>query len=364
MERYPRSTCVRENPTPADLPMEPALVLKSGAAKTWGAIFFCVYTDQIRFASLVSQNMISSEARGEQGDYPQESRGPPQDSAGFRVPLGAITVEACSPKSIYRLANEVGLTGLCDIALNDIQSKLDKNNIVQELFSPFAASHKRVREMEHELFQSKLKASVDGALLSDIIRGCSSGENSYRAAAVELILERSIKERRERTIAKVENTPRLELIPQVERSNEESSTSILEVQSPTPSPVPEPPSQLSPMAALGRFSTDGLVSTKPQASLDSLSLAKRAKKAKMRRREEPPVVVKTNPPPPSEDIVQLVCRTCRVKQSRSELQFDHVYCKTCTCFGWPRPSTMECVGCGRARTGDTEACTGCHKEFE
>ena len=34
---------------------------------------------------------------------------------------------------------QVGLTGLCDIALKDIQSKLDASNIVQELFSPFTA---------------------------------------------------------------------------------------------------------------------------------------------------------------------------------------------------------------------------------
>jgi len=34
---------------------------------------------------------------------------------------------------------QVGLTELCDNAFEDIQSKLDENNIVGELFSPFTA---------------------------------------------------------------------------------------------------------------------------------------------------------------------------------------------------------------------------------
>ena len=31
------------------------------------------------------------------------------------------------------------MTGLCDIAFDDIRSKLDENNIIEELFSPFTA---------------------------------------------------------------------------------------------------------------------------------------------------------------------------------------------------------------------------------
>jgi len=57
--------------------------------------------------------------------------------------------------------------------------------------------------MEHELFQSKLKPLVDEASVLKMIRSISSGENSHRAAAVELVLERSVQERRKRMIAKV-----------------------------------------------------------------------------------------------------------------------------------------------------------------
>jgi hypothetical protein len=116
-----------------------------------------VYTGQIEFASLSSQVVAPSEMEAH-NVRPQGERESLQDSEGLGAPpSGVIVVESCSPKSAYCLANkvcpsplrsdavtdgtlaQVGLTGLCDIASKDIQSKLDENNIVQELFSPFAA---------------------------------------------------------------------------------------------------------------------------------------------------------------------------------------------------------------------------------
>ena len=68
--------------------------------------------------------------------------------------------------------------------------------------------------MEHELFQSKLKASVDGALVSEMIRSSSSGLNSHRAAALELIIEKSIQEHRERMTRKAKDSLRPDPTPQ------------------------------------------------------------------------------------------------------------------------------------------------------
>jgi len=51
--------------------------------------------------------------------------------------------------------------------------------------------------MEHELFYSKLRPSVESSSLVEVIRGSSSGENSHRAAALELFFERSVQEYRE-----------------------------------------------------------------------------------------------------------------------------------------------------------------------
>jgi len=111
-----------------------------------------MYTGQIAFAAIGSQGVSPLGANETQDDCA------PQDSGNFSVPSpGAVVIKPCSPKSIYRLAEKVcpvpllgcmvsnrsftqiGLTGLCDTALEDIQSKLDENNIVRELFSPFTA---------------------------------------------------------------------------------------------------------------------------------------------------------------------------------------------------------------------------------
>ena len=116
-----------------------------------------MYTRQITFTTIASQR-AGSEAKEIKDDDTQNERKPGNDPEGLMVPPpGTIWAEPCSPKSVYCLASKVclaplpngvvtnsffvqiGLTGLCDIAFEDVQSKLDKDNIVQELFSPFAA---------------------------------------------------------------------------------------------------------------------------------------------------------------------------------------------------------------------------------
>jgi len=55
--------------------------------------------------------------------------------------------------------------------------------------------------MEHKLFYSKLKPSVEDSTLFEIIGSSSSGEKPHRAASMELIFERSIREHKERIAA-------------------------------------------------------------------------------------------------------------------------------------------------------------------
>ena len=115
-----------------------------------------MYTGQITFATLGSQGVTTVEEV--QDGCSQGERKPLHGLEGLgALPPGVIVVEPCSPKSVYYLADkvrlapprsdavtnssftQVSLTGLCDITFKDIQSKLDKNNIVHELFSPFTA---------------------------------------------------------------------------------------------------------------------------------------------------------------------------------------------------------------------------------
>ena len=212
--------------------------------------------------------------------------------------------------------------------------------------------------MEHELFQSKLKPSDDGASALNIIRDSSSGENSHRAAAIELVLERSIQERRKRMSAKMKSTSRSEPVPQPERCSGKPDISIPRVQVPTPSPAPQPPIRSSPMTTLDLFLGSPSLSGKPATSLNSSTLSKPARKVETTRREKPPVDAETNPSP-TEDTVKLICQSCNVKQRRSHLR-SGVYCSSCVGLG----ATMKCTGCGRIRVDDIKACTKCHRKFK
>lgn len=247
-----------------------------------------------------------------------------------------------------------------------IRSQLDKNNIVQELFSPFTAEwvipeslrfielmclprgrHKDVREMEHELFQSKLKPLVDRALLSDMIESSSSGEHPHRTAAVELILERSIQERRERMSAKVESDLQPDLVPEPKRT---TTTPIPEAKPPAPAPqLPFQPSSSS---------VPTLTSAKNETSPNSSSSSKPARKAKATGREGPPAHTKVHPGPP-DVVVELVCGGCRINHSRSKLCIG-LFCPSCP-TGW---DIMKCVRCGTIRTEKGETCTNCHGKFK
>ena len=84
--------------------------------------------------------------------------------------------------------------------------------------------------MEHELFQSKLKSPIDAILISGIIRSSSSSLNSHRMATMELILERTIRERRERMFGKAKNSVRPDPTPQPKRASEVPSIPTPEVQ--------------------------------------------------------------------------------------------------------------------------------------
>ena len=213
--------------------------------------------------------------------------------------------------------------------------------------------------MEYELFRSQLKHSVDGALVSEIIRGSSSGLNSHRTAAIELIIEGSIRERRERIFAKAKNSPRSDPTPQTKRTSVAPNVSIPKVQPLAPAPAPQPPSQSLLSDATGTVTNPTSASAKYNASPDSPAPPKRAKGIKVARSEKPPADVKTDPSPP-EDPVELECWKCGVRQPLGCL-WDGLYCRPCP--GRFGNVEMKCVGCGATRADYIDACTHCHRTF-
>ena len=215
--------------------------------------------------------------------------------------------------------------------------------------------------MEYELFRSRLKPFVDGALVSGIIRSSSSGLNSHRTAVMELIIEGSIQEHRERMLAGAKNSLRPDPTPQPKRTSVVPNISIPEARPTTPAPAPQPPSQCLPNDTTETVT--GLVSASAEyeASQDSSALSEPAKIIKgVARCEEPPADIKTNPPP-SEGFVELECESCHLKRLRRCLP-DGLYCGRLFCPIWS--GRMKCVGCGTIRVDDVDACTGCHRTFK
>jgi hypothetical protein len=214
--------------------------------------------------------------------------------------------------------------------------------------------------MEHELFQSKPKRSVDVALVTDMIRNSSSGLGLHRTAAIELVLERSIEERRERMFTKGKNSIHPDPTPQLKRTSEAPDAPIPQVQSPAPAPATQPPSQHLLDDTAGIVTGPVSAPTKYERSQDS-SPSEPAKIIKrVAPREEPPEDVETKPPP-SEYFVELTCWRCNVKQLRSGLWLG-VNCGLCP-QGFLGPK-MKCASCGMTRIDNVNACTSCHGKFK
>jgi len=97
------------------------------AFPTWRALIFYLCTGAVAFAPLGSQRKAL-----------------PQYASRLMTP----DPPPCSPKSMYRLADRLGLEDLKQQALHDIQSKLSPGNILKELFSEFTSRYSDVLEMQ------------------------------------------------------------------------------------------------------------------------------------------------------------------------------------------------------------------------
>jgi len=208
--------------------------------------------------------------------------------------------------------------------------------------------------MEHELFQSELKPSIDGALVSSMIRSSSSGLYSHRAAATELIIERSIQDCRERMLAKAKNSLRPDPIPQPKSGAPDIPTT--QTQSSTPATALQPPPRSLLNDTTGIVTSLASASVNHEAPQDSSAPSKPTKNVKGGD-EEPLVDVKMNSSP-SDDFVELTCRICDVKQPRSSLRFG-IGCGLC-----PMQWLMKCVGCEAVRVHNFDACTSCYGKFK
>ncbi|KAK0234416.1 hypothetical protein EDD85DRAFT_843806 [Armillaria nabsnona] len=93
--------------------------VNDAAYRTWKALLAYLYTREISFAPLKSNE----------------------------IPRIATT-DPCSPKSMYRLAVKANLDGLQELAFENLRSQLTPSNIIAEVFSKFSGQYPKILDME------------------------------------------------------------------------------------------------------------------------------------------------------------------------------------------------------------------------
>ncbi|KAJ6569207.1 hypothetical protein B0H19DRAFT_691886 [Mycena capillaripes] len=140
-----------------------AVILRGTAFKTWQALLYYLYTSKLSFSS--APQLVESECRTPQ----------------------------CSAKSMYRLADKLGLDGLKAVSLSSIKTNLSSANVIRQVFSRFTSRYSEVQDIEVEFVLNNfpaLKEEIDKVLdelchgdmpyCSDVLRKIVAGRNSSR----------------------------------------------------------------------------------------------------------------------------------------------------------------------------------------
>jgi len=122
---------------------------------------------------------------------PLKSQGLDSRSDYIRQKTVAAAPPPCSPKSIYVLANLLGIQPLYDIALEDIKSKVALENVVDEIFSWITAGREEIMEMQWDLLIPNLKDPERFARVQENVGLVSSGSSSHCASTLKLGLKKA-----------------------------------------------------------------------------------------------------------------------------------------------------------------------------
>ncbi|KAF7797032.1 hypothetical protein EIP86_008224 [Pleurotus ostreatoroseus] len=153
------------------------VVLPDTAFATWNALIFYLYTGEVAFNILRSQANVP---------VPANTKVSTTQSKAARAP-------ACSPKSMYRLADMLGLDDLKEKARKDILSKLTQDNILEELMSSFTSAYEEIRDAEIQMAQGnatirKVVTARLPAWLDEII----SGELLHTKAVFNMLTQKLV----------------------------------------------------------------------------------------------------------------------------------------------------------------------------
>ena len=198
--------------------------------------------------------------------------------------------------------------------------------------------------MEYELFRSELKPLVDCISIINIIENSSSGEHPHRTAAVGLILERSIEERRKRMLEKVQKASRQDPTSQPESSTGTPTALISESQVQPLAPVPVPLSLSSSSSTLAPASAQA--EAPPEPEKEAMAECK------------PSANTETNLS--REHTVKRACYGCGNIAPYTGHQSHNSLCL----LGAYNDPPLMCTGCGTLTVRRANICVKCSGKFE
>ncbi|PSS38150.1 hypothetical protein PHLCEN_2v10 [Hermanssonia centrifuga] len=148
-----------------------AVVIRSAAADTWQALMFYIYTHKVYFLPLQSNG--SNMRQQARSDHEKKYLNRPM----------------CSPKSMYRLADIVGIEELKSQAQTYILSQLCADNILEEIFSSFSSEYAEILKEQTDIFCKQYLNDEAMRNLHSKIQVVAEGRCPHGTRAIMSLLE-------------------------------------------------------------------------------------------------------------------------------------------------------------------------------
>ncbi|KIY65586.1 hypothetical protein CYLTODRAFT_445259 [Cylindrobasidium torrendii FP15055 ss-10] len=144
------------------------LVIRNTALRTWNALVRYLYFNDVTFAPLKSSFLKTAEIRKRFDDK-----------------------DSCSPKSMYRLADRLGINELKQLALANINSQMNAQNITRETFSLFSSWYPPILDAQTQTFLKLCsQKSVRDEVVTNMVASLPS-EQQFLTHAVRKLLEKA-----------------------------------------------------------------------------------------------------------------------------------------------------------------------------
>ncbi|KAI0633355.1 hypothetical protein C8Q77DRAFT_1114493 [Trametes polyzona] len=156
------------HPIATEVPVRHVIVIPDIAYRTFKAFVYYAYTGEISFTTIRSARRTS----GSGSILPDKS------------------TLACSPKSMYRLADKYGMVALKDLAAKNIKSQLSSGMVLHELFSRFTARYREVIQIETTFICGLTVRSTCFTDLQVWTRRIVHGELEHTEEALEELLRK------------------------------------------------------------------------------------------------------------------------------------------------------------------------------